>query len=124
EGPIGQKFRWRPGSIYHPDGTAIDRDLGTAPDYKNGWILLSRRFRYFGRNGPPTHNDGPLRELLDRLTQGFRANLDSTVYRALTELQKWAFSVEGEKEAKAHTPVPDFPNQCTCEWEGEIGTND
>jgi hypothetical protein len=45
------KLTWKRGSQFHENGSEAETDIGLPPDYPKAVILLSRDFRYFGREG-------------------------------------------------------------------------
>jgi hypothetical protein len=47
----GERLVWRPGSLFHRDGSSADTDLGPAPMYPRAVVLISNEFRYMGAEG-------------------------------------------------------------------------
>src|SRR6266542_982399 len=47
----GGRLVWRPGSLFHQNGSSADRDIGPAPVYPRAVVLLSDEFRYLGSEG-------------------------------------------------------------------------
>src|SRR3990172_541148 len=48
---VGESLVWRPGSLFHKDGSSAAKDIGPGPDHARAIVLLSREFRYLGADG-------------------------------------------------------------------------
>jgi hypothetical protein len=46
-----RKLKWKRGGKFHKNGSEAETDIGLAPNYSKAVVLLSRDFRYFGREG-------------------------------------------------------------------------
>jgi hypothetical protein len=86
----GTRFVWKKNSMYHgPE--EVHHDLGQHPDYPRANVLLSRDFRYFGREGAAQYKSRfPLvREAVQRLGRGARVRHNEELRRELIAMADW-----------------------------------
>lgn len=78
----------KPQARYHNQSDQRRKDVGMR--FENAYVLLSRDFRYFGRNGTDDYKrDFPvIAKLVEGLTRGHRVNLSIKLRYALLELKK------------------------------------
>lgn len=72
----GDRFVRRRGARHHPEPSDLIHDLGKRPNYPRANVLLSKDFRYFGRNGTADYKRAfpRIAKAVNRLGQGARVN--------------------------------------------------
>jgi len=85
---IKGKARRKRRARYHIQSDERRNDVGMT--FKNAYVLLSRDFRYFGRNGTDDYKgDFPaIAALVEGLKRGHRVNHSTKLHRELLELKK------------------------------------
>jgi len=83
------KLHLKKGAKFHAEGLQAYKDVGTAPTYKKGAVLLSRDFRYLGREGDDSyqHSYRAITACLDCLRQGHRVNHSPALHEELLKLK-------------------------------------
>jgi hypothetical protein len=86
---IGKPQR-KPNARYHAESDQRRKDVGML--FENADVLLSRSFRYFGRQGTAAYknvNDyRVITRLIENLKQGHRVNHSAELHRQLLNLKK------------------------------------
>jgi hypothetical protein len=101
----GRSFSYKRDAKYHSKED-LTHDLGRPFKYPNAQVLLSRRFRYFGKGGCRKFDDKypHIASKIRSLAQGHRViNLPDDLWG---ELQKFASALWKRKSAYSHTLVP------------------
>ncbi len=108
----GGRFTWRPGALYHGPRDLI-HDLGSPPDYARAQVLLSRDFRYFGRDGSAAWKTkySSIRRAVEELGRGHRVRHDARVQEELLALQRATWRAT---RASDIAPPTTGPRRSTC----------
>lgn len=117
------QFSERSGARFHGETGDMSHDLGEPMNYDRAHVLLSKSFRYFGNRGPKSESK-VIDALLYRLQRGHRVNLTPDQVQALLDLKSVAFSPEYDDRVTHATTVPDARDQCGCEGNDGVGTDD
>ena len=82
-------FTWRRGALYHGPKDLI-HDLGRPPKYDRSHVLLSRDFRYFGRDGNAAYKaEFPrIKRAVENLGRGHRIHHDGRLQNDLLAFQQ------------------------------------
>jgi len=94
----GRDLRWKAGSLYHaPSDT--EHDVGYPPNYKRAVVLVSKEFRYFGRNSTDEYKyEFPiLAESIRALGRAYRVNHSGEVRSALIALTERVWTQQPTK---------------------------
>ncbi len=85
----GDKYVWRCGALHHGPEHLV-HDLGKPPDYKNISVLLSREFRYFGKEGTAEYKSRYrlLKQAVEGLGRGHRVNCKKALKKELMALKE------------------------------------
>ena len=86
------KLAWRPGSAFHRLEDTL-RDVGEGPRYEVARVLLSNRYRYFGRAANPSYSAiAPLaHKMAQNIGRAYRVNHSDAVYDAWMKVIAAAF---------------------------------
>jgi hypothetical protein len=86
------KLAWRPGAAFHGPEDAI-RDVGIGPQYKGARVLLSTRYRYFGKAASTSYSVvAPLaHKMAQSIGRAHRVNHSDAVYDAWMKVIRTAF---------------------------------
>ena len=88
----GNKLAWKPGAAFHgPEDTL--RDVGVGPRYEVARVLLSNRYRYFGRAASPSYSAIAPRahKMAQNIGRAYRVNHSDAVYDAWMKVIHSAF---------------------------------
>jgi hypothetical protein len=119
----GNQLQWKDNARFHLDGSGKLHDIGSAPAYNNGFVLLSNDFRYFGKKGTCDHRKkyGHLFSLLKPLKRGDRVNLNQRTQDDLIELkrEKWR-----RFNKKRIGPPSNFDARARCSFDEGVATGE
>lgn len=109
-------FSRRHGAKFHPSADDLTHDLGTPPDFRRAWVLLSEgfeNFRYFATTRPEYYKraNPQLRREIESLTQGHRVNHEPALRRELEGLCSDLFSAPF---MSSDTRIPDVSSRTRC----------
>jgi hypothetical protein len=104
----GKKFVWRKGALYHGHQMDLVHDLGDFPKYGRAHVLLSRDFRYFGRNGSAEYKSlyPRVRVAVEQLGQGHRVHHGADLREELLALAKRVWRENSRKVLGSPTTRP------------------
>ena len=103
------KLAWKPGAAFHgPEDTL--RDVGVGPRYEVARVLLSNRYRYFGRAASPSYSAiAPLaHKMAQNIGRAYRVNHSDAVYDAWMKVIRAAF----KKQQGRATPLEAKEEPC------------
>lgn len=85
----GDRFVWRKDALHHGADDLV-HDLGEPPDYPKANVLLSKEFRYFGREGTADYKTRypAIKEAVEDLGRGHRVRHDEPLAIALVALKQ------------------------------------
>ena len=103
------KLAWKPGAAFHgPEDTL--RDVGVGPRYEVARVLLSNRYRYFGKAASPSYSAiAPLaHKMAQNIGRAYRVNHADAVYDAWMKVIHSAF----KKPQGRATPLESKEEPC------------
>jgi len=111
---------WRPGSIYHHDGSGTSQDVGKPPHTK-AKVLLSTKFRYLGNKGTENYKEKypEIANAVFKLAQGHRVNHSKEIVEELLRLKKELWKQYPNKKIIGSQIESDTSGNCG-ECEGNI----
>ncbi|MDE2165904.1 MAG: hypothetical protein KGJ66_06160 [Alphaproteobacteria bacterium] len=89
---VGDRPRWRRQARYHSPNELV-HDLGKGPRYSRADVLLSTKFRYFGRKGTDGYKRQfpAIKSAIEKLAQGHRVRHNAKLGDELRHLVKNAW---------------------------------
>lgn len=111
----GSRFKWKRGAMHHgPEH--LRHDLGVWPDYPRAVVLLSRDFRYFGRDGTDAYKIRypHMKAAVEGLGIGYRINHADKLRAELISLKRKLWN----RNRKKVVGVPSSMARCRTSHRG------
>lgn len=101
------RFSFRRGALYHGK-EHLAHDLGEHPDYDRANVLISKNFRYFGKDGSDSYKTRYrlIKKVVETLGQGHRVHHDQHLRAQLIALKERIWSQTRRQDVGPPTGAP------------------